>query len=191
MISKELHSRCFLDNFWLTWLKKIGVWTKNRSNKSFLGDKLKLLNSRGGGKEIMIAARARQQARTSSERRLLDNMSISLWVRLCERGSLGNLIYFDDFTHTKKRDSEHFWWMLKKKEEKNWSSWSLRPQEDFFFFLKKKKVRQQSFVDHCQRVYWTRRCCLTFGSSRPSVWDLTFAGKKLPSLSLAPSSTAS
>lgn len=46
----------------LFWLRKIGVGTKNRRIKSFLRDKLKLLNSRRG-KKIIIAAQARQNPR--------------------------------------------------------------------------------------------------------------------------------
>lgn len=114
VISKELHSRCFLDNFWLTWLRKIGVRTKNRSNKSFLGDKLKLLNSRRGKNHDRSSGPSTTQD-VLRERHQLDNMSISLWVLLSEHSSLGNLIYFNSFTHTKK-DSEH----LTNAWKKNW-----------------------------------------------------------------------
>lgn len=81
----------------------------------------------------MIAAQARQQPKTSSERHQLDNMSISLWELLCEHSSLGNLIYLNSFTH--REDSEHLT-NAEMKKKKKLSSWSLRPQEDN---LKKKK----------------------------------------------------
>lgn len=134
MISKELHSRCFLDNVWLTWLRKTGVWTKNRNNKSFLRDKLKLLNSRRGTNHDRSSGPSTTQD-VLRERHQLDNMSISLWVLLCEHSSLGNLIYFNSFTQ--RKDSEH----LTNGREKKVSSWSLRPQEDN---LKKRKEKEET-----------------------------------------------
>lgn len=156
VISKELHSRCFQDNFRLTWLRKIGVWTKNRSNKSFLGDKLKLLNN-SRGKNHDRSSGPSTTWDVLRERHQLDNMSISLWVLLCEHSSLGNLIYLNSFTHQKV--SERLTNAGKKTEQLIFETTGIKFKKE-----KKKKVRQGFFVDHCQCVYWTRRCCLTFSS---------------------------
>lgn len=108
----------FRDNFWLTWLREIGVWTKNRRNKSFLGDKLELLNSRRGEKKNHDRSSGPSTTHdVLRERHQLDNMSISLWALLRKHSSLGNLIYFNGFTHTTKKDSERLTNAGKKKSK--------------------------------------------------------------------------
>lgn len=176
MISEELHSRCFLDYFWLTWLKKIGVRTKNRSNKSFLGDKLKLLNSRRGGKKDDRCSGLSTTQDVLRERREHDNMSISLWVLLREHSSLGNLIYFNSFTRKKRQ------WTFDEGRGKKSERLIFESEGRQF----KKNARQDFFVDHCQCVYWTRRCCLTFSNLHRLSEILTFRREEAVCLEFSP-----
>lgn len=160
MISKELHSRCFPDNFWLTWLRTTGFWTKNRSNKSFQGDKLKLLNSRRGKKSWSQLRPVNNPRRPQREAQAWQHVNItlsaSLWTQLFGKSHLPQQLYaqnrqwtFDECRRREKKWAVDLW-------DRRKTIWKKK--------RRKKKVRQDFFVDHCQCVYWTRRCCLTFGS---------------------------
>lgn len=60
-------------------MRKLGVCTKNRSNKSFVGDKLKLLNSNREKRQKCDRSSGPSTTRDVLRERLqLDNMSISL-----------------------------------------------------------------------------------------------------------------
>lgn len=130
MISKELHSRCFLDNFWLTWLKKTGGLKIGATNHFW---ETSWNYSTAEGEKIMIAAQARQQPKTSSER----GTSLTTCQYHFECFSANTALWEISFTstalHTKK-DSEHL-----TNSGKKVSSWSLRPQEDNL--KKKSKTR--------------------------------------------------
>lgn len=118
LISEEPHRRCFLDNFWLRGMRKILVGAKNRSNKSFAGDKLELLNS--GGEESQLRP-INNRRRPRREPPAWQRVNITLSVARRERGSLGNLIYLNTSPQPKCLTIFDEWKKKKKGMKKKWA----------------------------------------------------------------------
>lgn len=75
---------------------------------------------------ITAQAHHRNLSRPGTERRRLDNMSISLRVLCCERSTLGNAIYLNSFTHQTKK---------KKKSQSTFDAplWKRKADEQLIF----------------------------------------------------------
>lgn len=124
LISEEPHLRCFPDNFWLRRMRKILVGSKNRSNKSFVGDKLELLNGDGEKKKSELRP-INNRRRPQREPPAWQHVNITLSASR-RRQLFGKSHLLKQLSTPKCLTIFDEW----KKEEKKTSSWSLRPEEE-------------------------------------------------------------
>lgn len=125
----------------------------------------------------MIAAQACQQPKTSSER----GASMTTCQYHFECFSVNTALWEISFTSTALHAKKRQWTFDEGRGKK--SERLIFESEGRQF---KKNARQDFFVDHCQCVYWTRRCCLTFSNLHRLSEILTFRREEAVRLEFSP-----